>query len=86
MSKLNAKKFEETYLSRYKIELLLDNRIETNMSVFKREELKLEFKKKSKRLNLLRSKINKEIYDNSELPSILCCDFDDFTIDCDLDY
>jgi len=74
---LNAKKFLGAHLKQCEIETELNNRIENEMTACKRNALMKEFKKLSKRMNILVPKINEDQF-NEVLADILCADYEDF--------
>lgn len=72
----NTKKFQATYTRMNEVEDLLNNRIESGMATWVRNDLMKEFKKLCSRLTVLSSKMTIEDFEALEVD--LCMDYEAF--------
>ena len=82
--KAATKKFEKTYIRTNDIIFLLDNRIESGMETWKRNDLMKEYAKLTKQLTRLAAKITEEEFDL--IDEDLCMSYEEFIYGWDNTY
>ena len=81
--KANTKKFKVTYLRVQSIVCLLDNRIDSEMATWTRNDLMKEYKKLTKRLTKLSFSISEPEF---ELLGDMCMEYEEFLEPWDNEY